>query len=281
MPPRWPIGQCPVCLGWGGEPQYAGCRAGPAARVLSRSAPRGQRPDPPPRRIEHRDLSGYDRLKDTAIAFAAGRGLSTAWWRAACRMLRLVLAVRESDGDDLIPEETLDDLPRFRNAVAGVLRHGDLTSAGLLRPRRRARPVVLPRPQRSCTHCDCWGSRTICSGCSAWNHQPALHPVADCTRCRRPAVPLLDGLCRACCLHIDRHGPGERTQAWTQLWRGGDVAPSLAKPHRKLRCRAPQQQGRSKAAARRPPAPPLSPPLIPPAHALLFRARPARACFPT
>src|SRR5712692_4552378 len=385
MPPRWPIGQCRVCLGWGEKPQYADCgacsswrqlhpdqapcrRCGHGSHVntdglcrlclltirlgdpewiahpvggrpsqlmlilpgdrLPRSQPldrpiRGRAPDrsrprslldqlriasaepvddpricPPairgqlllfrPRRqltdahahrIKHRDLAGYDRLKDTAIAFAAERGLSTAWWRAACLMLRLVLAVRESDGDDLIPEETLDDLPRFRNAVAGVLRHGDLTSAGLLRPRRRSRPVVLPRPQRSCTHCDCWGSRTICSGCSAWKHQPALHPVDDCTRCRRPAVPLLDGLCRACCLHIDRHGPGARTQAWTQLWLGGDLAPSLAMRTGKLGYVAPQQKARAKAAARRPPAPPIWPHLIAPGQGVLFGARRDWSCF--
>ncbi len=385
MPPRWPVGQCRVCLGWGEKPQYADCgacsswrqlhpdqapcrRCGHGSHVntdglcrlclltirlgdpewiahpvggrpsqlmlilpgdrLPRSQPldrpiRGRAPDrsrprslldqlriasaepvddpricPPAirgqlllfrprrqltdahaRRIKHRDLAGYDRLKDTAIAFAAERGLSTAWWRAACLMLRLVLAVRESDGDDLIPEETLDDLPRFRNAVAGVLRHGDLTSAGLLRPRRRSRPVVLPRPQRSCTHCDCWGSRTICSGCSAWKHQPTLHPVDDCTRCRRPAVPLLDGLCRACCLHIDRHGPGARTQTWTQLWLGGDLAPSLAMRTGKLGYVAPQQKARAKAAARRPPAPPISPHLIAPGQGVLFGARRDWSCF--
>ncbi len=54
-------------------------------------------------------------------------------------MLRLVLAVRESDGDDLIPEETLDDLPTFRNPVADVLRHAGLTGAGML---RRGLPAV-------------------------------------------------------------------------------------------------------------------------------------------
>ncbi len=74
--------------------------------------PRRQLTDAHARRIKHRDLAGYEQLKDTAIALAAERGLSKAWWRGTCLMLRLVLAVREADGDDLIPEETLDDLPR-------------------------------------------------------------------------------------------------------------------------------------------------------------------------
>ena len=61
-------------------------------------------------------------------------------------MLRLVLAVREADGEEAIPEETLDDLPRFRNAVAGVLRHAGLADTGILRPRRHPRPVGILGP---------------------------------------------------------------------------------------------------------------------------------------
>jgi hypothetical protein len=78
---------------------------------------------------------------------AAEQGVGKAWWRTTCLALRLALAIRESDGDDQIPEESLDDLPTFRAPVADVLRH-----AGLLRPHRVSRPVVLPKPQRSCRH---------------------------------------------------------------------------------------------------------------------------------
>ena len=239
--------------------------------------PRRQLTDAHARRIKDRDLAGYDRLRETAIALAAERGLSTAWWRGTCLMLRLALAIREADGDDQIPEEALDDLPRFRNAVADVLRHAGLTGAGMLRPRRGTRAVVPRSPQRSCEHCDSWGIRAICEGCSSWRHPG--HPVGDCTRCGREGIPLLGGLCRACCLHIDQHGPEARTQAWTQLWFGGELAPRLAVRSGTLGYVAPQQKARARAAARRPPAPPVSPHLAVPGQAVLFDARRDWSCI--
>jgi site-specific recombinase XerC len=193
-------------------------------------------------------------------------------------MLRLALAVREADGDDYIPEETLDDLPRFRNAVADVLRHVGLTGAGMLRPRRRPRPVVLHKPQRSCQHCDCWGFRTLCPGCSVWKYQPLLHPVGDCSRCGRAQLPLLEGICRACCLHISTHGPSARAESWTQLWLGGDLAPRLAMRTGILGYLAPQQKARERAAAHRPP-PPVSPHLVAPGQFTLFEAHRDWSCI--
>jgi site-specific recombinase XerC len=166
---------------------------------------------------------------------------------------------------------------RFRNAVADVLRHAGLTGAGMLRPRRGTRPVVLHNPQRSCKHCDCWGVRAICEGCSSWKRQN--HPVGDCTRCGREGIPLLGGLCRACCLHIDQHGSHARTQAWTQLWFGGELAPRLAVRAGTLGYVAPQQKARARAAARRPPAPPISLHLAVPGQTVLFDARRDWSCI--
>ncbi|HEY6423998.1 MAG TPA: hypothetical protein VIY28_12275 [Pseudonocardiaceae bacterium] len=222
------------------------------------------------RRIKDRDLADYDRLKQTAIALAAERGLSTAWWRGTCLMIRLALAVRDADGDDLIVEETLDDLPGSRNATVDVLRHAGLTGAAVLRPRRRARPVVPAKPQRSCKHCDCWGFRALCQECANWKHH-AQHPVGDCSRCSRPKVPLLNGLCRACCVHINTHGPAAQTESWTQLWLGGELAPRLAMRTGTLGYVAPHHKTRARTAARRPP--PISPHLIDPAQGTLFDAR--------
>ncbi|RVX40930.1 hypothetical protein EDD27_3377 [Nonomuraea polychroma] len=42
--------------------------------------PRRQLTDAHARRVKDRDLADYERLKDVAIALAAERGLSTAWW---------------------------------------------------------------------------------------------------------------------------------------------------------------------------------------------------------
>jgi hypothetical protein len=198
------------------------------------------------RRIKHRDLADYDRLKKAAIALATERGLSTAWWRMTCLMIRLTLAVRDADGDDRVREEALD---------------------------------AASKPHRSCRHCDCWGFRTLCPGCSVWKDTPELHPVGDCTRCARPAVPLRDGLCRACCLHLDQHGPHTRPETWTQLWLGGDLAPRLAMRTGMLGYTAPHQKARTLTAARRPPARQISPHLIDPAQGALFHIRRDWGCI--
>lgn len=222
------------------------------------------------RRVRDRDLADYDRLQAIAVAQAAEQGLSKAWWRAACWMLRLALAVRDADGEDLVTEEVLDDLPHSQSPVADILRE-----AGLLRPRRRRRPVAPPKPHRSCRHCDCWGFRSLCSGCSCWGR----HPVGDCHRCGRRDVPLLDGICRACCLHIDHHGPEAQGETWTQLWFGGDLAPRLAIRPGALGYDAPHHKARHRAALARPPAPPVSPHLVNPAQTVLFDARRDWTCI--
>ncbi|MER6416744.1 hypothetical protein [Streptomyces humidus] len=226
------------------------------------------------RRIRDRDLPDYDRLQAIAIAQATEQGFSKAWWRAACWMLRLALAVRDADGEDLVAEEILDDLPRSQNSAADILRE-----AGLLRPRLRRRPVIPPKPHRSCRHCDCWGFRSVCSGCSSWSTWPGRHPAGDCDRCGRRNVPLLNGICRACCLHIDQHGPDAREKTWTQLWFGGDLAPRLAIRPGALGYDAPHHKARQRAAAARPPAPFVSPHLVNPAQTALFDARRDWTCI--
>lgn len=245
----------------------------PGQMLLFRT--RRQLTDAHARRIKDRDLAGYDRLREEAISLAAERGLTTAWWRGTCLMLRLALAVRESDGGGQITREALDDLPKFRNAAADVLRHAGLTRAGTLPPRPRGSRAAVPvSPQRSCEHCDSWGTRKICDGCGSWRHPN--HPTGDCTRCERKGIPLLDGLCRTCCLHIDQHGPETRAQAWTQLWFGGDLAPRLALRSGTLGYVVPHQKGRARAAARRPPA---SPHLAVPGQGMLFDARRDWSCI--
>ena len=239
---------------------------------------RRQLTDAHARRIKDRELAGYERLMEAAVALAAERSLTTSWWRGTCLMLRLALAVREADGGGRITREALDDLPRFRNAAADVLRHAGLTRAGTLPPRPRGSLAVIPvSPQRSCEYCDSWGTRKTCSSCGSWRHQG--HPADDCTRCGRRGIPLLDGLCRACCLHIDQHGPETRAQPWTQLWFGGDLAPRLVVKSGTLGYAAPQQKARARAAARRAAAPPVSPHLAVPGQGVLFDARRDWSCI--
>ena len=89
------------------------------------------------RGISGRDLRDNPLVQTTAAAYAAERHYSPEWQRWVCRMLGLALAIRDADGDDLVREEALDDLPHFADAAAEVLRR-----TGLLRPRPAHRPAA-------------------------------------------------------------------------------------------------------------------------------------------
>jgi hypothetical protein len=107
------------------------------------------------RGISGRDLRDNPLVQTTAAAYAAERHYSPEWQRWVCRMLGLALAIRDADGDDLVCEEALDDLPHFADAAAEVLRR-----AGLLRPRPTHRPAATAPQPRSCRHCGSWGAAT-------------------------------------------------------------------------------------------------------------------------
>lgn len=218
------------------------------------------------RRIRHRELRDYQRVRSAVIAFADEQRLSTAWWRAVDLRLRLALAVREADGGDLVAEESLDDLPGFHDAAAEVLRR-----TGLLRPRSHARPVVVTRPPRNCAHCGSWGLRTICSQCIQWRR----HPVGECSRCRRANLPLLEGRCRSCCVHLEHHhGPEAMGGPHVQLWLGGPFALVLRGRTRfSTDDEPPRHRARQRPADRRPPRQPVSSQLVDPAQGVLVEVR--------
>jgi integrase len=160
-------------------------------------------------------------------------------------MLRLALAIREADGDHLVGEEALDDLPHFADAVAEILRR-----AGLLRPRPAHRPAVTTPQPRSCRHCGSWGFRTLCQGCRHWSIE---HQAGTCRRCRRAALPVGDGdgLCRGCRLHVAEHGPHALAEPWTQLWFGGTLSLTLRAASRSLGYRPLGRRARLRLQAQR------------------------------
>jgi integrase len=220
------------------------------------------------RRIRDRELPDYARAHASLVAYAAERGYSTHWWGPVDLRVRLALAVRGADGDDLVAEETLDDLPQLIDVTAEVLRRAEV-----LRPRRGVRPVATVAPHRSCARCGSWGSPAVCASCRAWD----IHPMGDCSRCRRRHLPLLAGLCRACHVHVDVHGSETLAETHIQLWFGGPTAPTartragiLSSHHRRARKRA--------AAARRPPRP-VSPHLLIPGQDPLFETRRDWSCI--
>ena len=63
--------------------------------------------------------------------------------------------------------------------------------------RRRRGPRDYRGPARSCEQCYGWGvlRGRLCRGCEAFHRQ---HPIGTCLTCRRPAVPVREGVCRLC-----------------------------------------------------------------------------------
>jgi site-specific recombinase XerD len=214
-------------------------------------------------RISGRDLRDWPQVQDVAVAYAAEQHYSPSWRCWVCRMLRLALAMRDADGDDLVREEALDDLPRFADAAAEILRR-----AGQLCRRRDRCAAGTTSQLQSCENCGSWGFRALCQGCRQWTR---AHPTGTCRRCRRAGLPVGDGLCRGCRVHVAEHGPQALTGPWTQLWFGGTLprrrrAASRSPVHR------PSDRARSQLQTQRP-ARPVSPHLVDPNQSTLFAMR--------
>lgn len=183
-----------------------------------------------PHRIRARPLRGYEQALPQAAAFAAERGLSEAWVRQVAGMLRLALAVRDADGTALVSAQALDELPQLRFAVEQILARAGMLWARDAPSTRRVmgRPVayadVLPPPPeprpRSCLDCDAWMVRKNgrrCRPCQAWRTAPQ-RIAGVCRRCARGGLPLKNGWCRGCCLHVLLQGQRAAAEPFTQLW---------------------------------------------------------------
>lgn len=234
------------------------------------------------RRIRDRDLPGQVATKTAALSVAAERGLSISFAHCLARTTRLALAVRDADGHGLVAPEALDDLPRFPEAVAEVLRRTEMlgTSAALALAPTRRRAGDRTRA-RSCLDCGCWAVHPTprCAPCQGWRFT-LKNRVGVCTRCRRAGSPVRDGRCRACCVHVDEHGPETADDPGTQLWLGGDLALKLHNRAGALGYTVPQHRARRRAAARREPPPPVSPHLVDPGQPALLEARRDWSCVP-
>jgi integrase len=220
-------------------------------------------------RVLEREVSGYAELAEDVAAYAAEHGLGHAWRNKVCRLLRLVLAARDADGETLVPEDILDGVRDLRSALGEILRRN-----GQLAPRRTPaprRPRPSPRP-RSCRDCGCWGMRSLCSGCVGWRRSRG-YLLGRCHRCRRSQLPLLDGLCRCCTIVLAEHGEQMLHQPWTQLWFGGPFAPRLKTRAGLLGYQPPHWRARARALAARPNPPPMSAHLVDPRQGVLFDVR--------
>lgn len=192
------------------------------------------------RRILQRPLAGYSEVVEHTAAFAADIGISKAMERKLHEMLRLALAVRDADGDDIVDELVLDDIPNYGRSVRAILLRAEMLRL-LPEPREPERPqrsrtsrttrrVWAPRAMtpRSCKQCGSWFAakmKTTCEPCSSFarTRGNSAASTGACDRCRRVDLPLADGHCRGCRWHVAIHGPGDITRYGTQLWLGSPV----------------------------------------------------------
>ncbi|MFI5825449.1 hypothetical protein ACIA8I_41345 [Streptomyces rishiriensis] len=171
-------------------------------------------------RIEDRVLTDWDLVEPVLVQRAADLGYGKGWVRQVGGVVRVMLALRESDGGGLIPVEALESISAMRQAAAEVLQQAGIldvpdgwTAPPMIRGIRPARP-------RSCRSCQAWGLRSLCPGCRGWRDNADQFDEGDCTRCKREGVLLRDGLCRGCCLDITLNGLQTRHQPWRQLMFG-------------------------------------------------------------
>lgn len=207
------------------------------------------------RRILQRPLQGYDEVVEHTAEFAADPGIGRSMQRKVLEMLRLALAVRDADGDDLVDETVLADIPNFVPSVRAILLRAGMLRQQVTRPwRPHQRQLTQARgaepTPRSCASCGCWfAARTQkarrqerCSSCSVAARRDGA-ALGTCVRCGRPNLSLTDGRCRGCRVHTAVHGPDIGGEPWTQLWFGEPVpTPNLS---RYPRPRQPRGYGRS------------------------------------
>ncbi|MFF7794649.1 hypothetical protein [Streptomyces sp. NPDC007991] len=209
----------------------------PAAHVL-KPAPRGQIPlftlprtltETTVRAIADRPISGWDRTREVLVAMADEHRFGRGWYYRVAEMVRLALAVRETEGTDLFPETLLWELPARRDAVRLVLlRAGLLAEAPepmRLHPADQPSTpyinVPVPRPPltpRQCRDCYAWipgGWRGFrCNPCKDWREK---YDRGCCLRCRRDGLPLRGGRCRGCHPYRLLDEAGSPTAQVTQL----------------------------------------------------------------
>ncbi|MFJ2959736.1 hypothetical protein [Streptomyces sp. NPDC087270] len=185
------------------------------------------------RRILQRPLAGYADIVEHTAAFATNTGISKPMQRKLHEMLRIALAVGDADGDDLVDELVLDDIPNYGQSVREILlRVGMLKPLPPLRELERPQRTRSPRATRrvwtpraltprSCQQCGSWfaaKTRVTCEPCASFATRKRGNSTASavaCDRCRRTGLPLADGRCRGCRWHVAHHGQ-ERTSAGSE-----------------------------------------------------------------
>ena len=180
-------------------------------------------------RIRDRILDGYPEMKKELSALLAEHDYTDSWGQLADTMIRLALAVRDSDGSPLIEPSALEDLPGMRDTVAELARRAGLLAPVSPRDLEVRRPRHGPDPRhhdgqraRSCAYCLNWGIGSVCAYCLTW----AGRSKGKCSGCRRAGIPLRRRRCRAC--ELRALGLGGPRPGWIQVAMHGSWNPSLS-----------------------------------------------------
>ncbi len=180
------------------------------------------------RGIAGRTPRGFTQAQLAADRLAREQRVSPTVRGRWLAMMRLALAARDADGEQLVTNLIIDQIVDHRLIVVEVLRRAELLAgwdtrvATKLGARRRRLPPRARVLAVSCADCHAWGPELVCGGCGAWRK---AYPAGRCARCRRHGLPLVKTLCRSCtvtAVHGDHNIGG-----FTQLWLGGSLAPRL------------------------------------------------------
>ncbi|PZS27120.1 MAG: hypothetical protein DLM61_17275 [Pseudonocardiales bacterium] len=180
------------------------------------------------RRIAGRTPRGFSQAHSVADRLARQQGVGPSVRGQWLAMVRLTLAARDADGEQLVTDRIIDQVLDHGLVVVEVLRRAESLVDWETRPatdltaRVRRSPPKVGESTVSCADCDAWGLDVVCGGCHAWRK---AYPPGRCMRCRRHGLPLVKTLCRCCTITavVGDHDIGGSTQ----LWFGGSLAPRL------------------------------------------------------
>ncbi|MCX5238925.1 hypothetical protein OG824_27355 [Streptomyces prunicolor] len=178
------------------------------------------------RRIDGRHWPEEPELARHAAVMAGAGGVGRSWAYMVMRQVRCALALRDTEGAELVAEELLDQIRLPLTQAARQI----LDCAGLLVA--RVAPPPPGRPVGACGHCGSWGiTSSLCRNCSCWKHDVSRYPEGTCGRCRRTVLPVhaLDGLCRGCLGYVRELGLDHDEGAFTQLTFAGPLAHQLSR----------------------------------------------------
>lgn len=151
----------------------------------------------PWRRLEHphagrilgRTPDGYPQAVVVADQYTRERRAGATVLRRWLRLLRVALAARDADGEQLVTDALVDQLAEYAEPIREILRHAGLSAGASTRspgdPARRPRDS----PVGSCEDSDAWGPDDLCGGCRGWRKAEGGRPIRPAAARDAAATP--------------------------------------------------------------------------------------------